>query len=40
MDDSGGIDNNLEMHPSGRNEGPPLLVIDKFFKSPFLDGDR
>ena len=39
MKDRGSISNDLEMHPSERNESPAVVVVvDKYFKSPFLDG--
>ena len=38
MKDSGSIKNDLEMHPSGRNEGPKVVVVDKSSKSPLFDG--
>lgn len=38
MEDSGSIRNDLEIHPSGRNEGPTVVVVDESSKSPFIDG--
>ena len=39
VEDSERIKKNLEMHPSGRNEGPMVVVmVDESFESPMLDG--
>ena len=37
MKDSGSIRNDLDMRPSGRNEIPTMMVVDKFSKSPLFD---
>ena len=38
MEISGSIKNDLEMHLSGRNEGPMVVLVDEFSKSMFVDG--
>jgi hypothetical protein len=38
MEDSGSIRNDLEIHPSWRNEGPTVVVMDESCKSPLFDG--
>ena len=32
MEDSMNVENDLEMHPNGRNEGPTVVVVEKSFK--------
>lgn len=38
MENSGSIRNNLEMCPSGRNEGPMMVVVNEYSKPPLFDG--
>ena len=39
MEDTASIRNYLEMHPSGRNEGPTVVVVvDKSSELPLFDG--
>ena len=38
MKDSGSIRNDLDMHPSGRNEGPTVVAMDESSKSLLFDG--
>lgn len=33
MEGNTSIENNLEIHPSGRNKGPMAIAVDKFSKS-------
>jgi hypothetical protein len=37
MENSTSIDNNLDMHPNGRNEAPIVVVVDKSSKSLLFD---
>jgi hypothetical protein len=37
MDDSGSIRNDMEMRPSGRNEGPQVVVVDESSKVSLFD---
>ena len=39
-EDNGSIRNDLEMHPSGRDGGRTVVVVDEFSKSPLLDGSK
>ena len=34
------IRNDLEMRPNGKNEGPTVVVVDEYSKSPLFDGSR
>ena len=34
----GSFGNNLEMRLNGRNEGPTMVVVDEFSKSPLFNG--
>ena len=39
MENNGSLRNDLEMRPSGRNEGPTVVVVvDESFKLPLPDG--
>ena len=38
IEDSGNITSDLEMYPSGRNEDPMVVVVDKFSKLHLFDG--
>lgn len=40
MKDNKNIGNDLKMHPSDRNEGLTVMVVDKSSKSPLFDDDR
>jgi len=40
MEDSTSVGNDLEMHPSGRNETPNVVVVDTSSKSPCVDDDE
>ena len=40
MEDSGSINNDLEMRPSGRDGGRTIVVMDESSKSPLLDGGK
>ncbi len=40
MEDSTSVNNDLEMHPSGRNETPNVVIVDTSSKSPFVDDDE
>jgi hypothetical protein len=40
MEDSTGVDNDLEMRPSGRNETPNVVIVDTSSKSPYVDDDE
>jgi hypothetical protein len=40
MEDSTSVGNDLEMHPSGRNEIPNVVIVDTSCKSPCLDDDE
>ena len=37
MEDSESIRNDLEIHMSGRNEGPTMVVVNEYSKSPLCD---
>ena len=37
MEDSTNVENDLEMRPSGRNEGPTVVVVEKSYKSSSYD---
>ena len=39
-EDSGSINNDLEMHPSGRDGGRTVVMMDKSSKSPLLDSGK
>ncbi len=39
MEDSTSVGNDLEMHPSGRNETPNVVIVDSSSKSPYVDDD-
>lgn len=38
MENSGSITNDSKMPPSGRNEGPTMMVMDESSKSPLFNG--
>ncbi len=40
MQDSTSVGNDLEMHPSGRNETPNVVIVDTSSKSPCVDDDE
>jgi hypothetical protein len=40
MEDSTSVGNDLEMHPSGRNEIPNVVIVDTSSKSPYVDDDE
>jgi hypothetical protein len=40
MEDSTSAGNDLEMHPSGRNETPNVVIVDTFSKLPCVDDDE
>jgi len=40
MEDSTSVSNDLEMHPSGRNETPNVVIVDTSSKSPCVDDDE
>ena len=40
MEDNGSISNDLEMHPSGRDGGHTVVVMDEFSKPPLLEGGK
>jgi len=40
MEDSTSVGNDLEMHPSGRNETPNVVIVDTSSKSPCVDDDE
>ncbi len=40
MEDSTSVGHDLEMHPSGRNESPNVVIVDTSSKSPCVDDDE
>ncbi len=40
MEDNTSVGNDLEMHPSGRNQTPNVVIVDTFSKSPCVDDDE
>jgi hypothetical protein len=40
MEDNTSVGNDLEMHPSGRNETPNVVIVDTSCKSPCVDDDE
>jgi hypothetical protein len=40
MEDSTSVGNDLEMHPSGGNETPNVVIVDTSSKSPCVDDDE
>ena len=40
MEDSGNINNDLDMRPNGRDGGRTIIVMDDTSKSPLLDGEE
>ncbi len=39
MEDSTSVDNDLQMHPSARNETPNVVIVDTSSKSPCVDDE-
>ncbi len=40
MEDNTSVGNDLEMHPSGRNDAPNVVIVDTSSKSPYVDDDE
>jgi hypothetical protein len=40
MEDNTSVGNDLEMHPSGRNDTPNVVIVDTSSKSPCVDDDE
>jgi hypothetical protein len=39
MEDNTSVTNDLEMRPSGRNETPNVVIVDRSSKAPYVDDD-